>query len=496
MSAPFLSREEEAELAWSNKKVKDISHADFDSQMNEGQASFSPRQGVTRHPLSFRDKLVGEIPGAKSQAFNFTEILDAEEESDSEMSELRDGLLAIKFTKEQKCRFRSDQDFKPSEANISSVALWIKLNELPIEYYNSEALQIIGNTIGRVLRIDMHTANESRRRFARPCIQVDIEKPLNTTILIGGKEHAISYEGIQNLCFSCERLGHRRESCLYAVRKDQLRGREVVADPTEQGNREGNMHVMDNSGTRPSTSKGAVQCEAASKNKGRCEGMLEDTSHDLYGPWVVVAWKCSGNKATKKGVPTDQHPIKNMGLPIYGISDSLKWEGKRKGSGDCNLNGAHIQKVVQSISKGNKETSQRSGRESNGPTRQEPNFGPSVKGKKGIARGRVSLSLAKDVAVSPLLSENALPENHSFLNNCGFNPDQAFKFNSSAGQAHQGASCYLIQKNMEAQSPRSNELSKAVGMVGESAQITTKLKGVGELADERKALDVPEMETL
>ncbi|KAK7818252.1 protein reticulata-related 4 [Quercus suber] len=224
------------------------------------------------------------------------------------------------------------------------------------------------------------------------------------------------------------------------------------------------MHVTDNSGTRPSTSKDTVQCEGASKNKGQCEGTLEDTSHDLYGPWVVVARKRSGNKVTKKGVPTDQNPIKNMGLPIDGISDSLKWEGKRKGSGDCNLNGAHIQKVVQSISKGPKETSQRSSRESNGPTRQEPNFGLSVKGKKGIARGRASLSLAKDVAVSPPLSENALPENHSFLNNCGFNSDQAFKFNSSAGQAHQGASCYLIQKNMEAQSSRSNELSKAMGM--------------------------------
>nr|POE69938.1 hypothetical protein CFP56_57742 [Quercus suber] len=80
-----------------------------------------------------------------------------------------------------------EPDFKPSEVNISLVALWIRLNELPIEYYNSEALQIIGNTIGRVLRIDTHTTNESRGRFARLCIQVDIEKPLNTTILIGGK---------------------------------------------------------------------------------------------------------------------------------------------------------------------------------------------------------------------------------------------------------------------------------------------------------------------
>lgn len=77
-----------------------------------------------------------------------------------------------------------EPDFKPSEANISSVVDWVRLNELPIEYYDVEALQIIGNTICRVLRIDTHTANESRGRFARLCIQVDNKKPLSTTILI------------------------------------------------------------------------------------------------------------------------------------------------------------------------------------------------------------------------------------------------------------------------------------------------------------------------
>lgn len=69
------------------------------------------------------------------------------------------------------------------------------------EYYDVEVLQIFGNAIGRVLRIDTNTANESRGRFARLCIQVDIEKPLITALLIGGREQRISYEGIQSLFF-------------------------------------------------------------------------------------------------------------------------------------------------------------------------------------------------------------------------------------------------------------------------------------------------------
>ena len=31
-------------------------------------------------------------------------------------------------------------DFNPSEAGISSVIVWVRLNELPIEYYDVEAL--------------------------------------------------------------------------------------------------------------------------------------------------------------------------------------------------------------------------------------------------------------------------------------------------------------------------------------------------------------------
>nr|POF08483.1 hypothetical protein CFP56_42622 [Quercus suber] len=101
-----------------------------------------------------------------------------------------------------------EPNFKPAEANISSVAIWVRLNELSIEYYHVEALQIVGNMIGKVLRIDTHITNESMGRFARLCIQVDVGMPFITTLLIGGEEQPVCYDGIQRLCFSCGRIGH------------------------------------------------------------------------------------------------------------------------------------------------------------------------------------------------------------------------------------------------------------------------------------------------
>ena len=60
--------------------------------------------------------------------------------------------------------------FKPATANVSLVAAWIRLNALPIKLYEKEVLKEIGDSIGKVLRIDSHTALEARGRYARLCI--------------------------------------------------------------------------------------------------------------------------------------------------------------------------------------------------------------------------------------------------------------------------------------------------------------------------------------
>lgn len=70
-----------------------------------------------------------------------------------------------------------EPNFCPASANVTSVAVWIRFNELLIEYYNSKALFQIGKSTGNVLRVDTHTANEARGRFARLCVQIDVDKP-------------------------------------------------------------------------------------------------------------------------------------------------------------------------------------------------------------------------------------------------------------------------------------------------------------------------------
>ena len=75
--------------------------------------------------------------------------------------------------------------------------------ELPIEYYDHDMLLKIGKVVGPVLRIDSNTAMGARGRFARLCVQVNLDKPLIKRVHIGKNVMSIQYEGINSLCFSC-----------------------------------------------------------------------------------------------------------------------------------------------------------------------------------------------------------------------------------------------------------------------------------------------------
>ena len=90
---------------------------------------------------------------------------------------------------------------------------------MPIEFYEPNALLKIGKAIGPVLRIDSHTANGERGRFTRLCIQVNLDKPLVRKLYLGKLEQSVLYEGINTLCFSCGRIGHKVESCPYTIRE-------------------------------------------------------------------------------------------------------------------------------------------------------------------------------------------------------------------------------------------------------------------------------------
>ncbi|XP_030936258.1 uncharacterized protein LOC115961412 [Quercus lobata] len=280
-SAPAqCSSEEEDEYQRSVKKFKE----------SNGARSFLP----PRKPVSYKDSLVGDIPGAYEQAFKFNKEWEEGYESEDDMEPLTEGMAEVKLSKETKARIRapwskalivkvcgrlvgfhyltfklnalwkptakmdcvtmgkgfflirfsSSDDFdavlrggpwflgeyflaiKPwepyfiaSEAKLTSVAVWVRFPELPIEFYDAAVLREIGSVIGPVLRIDSYTASETRGGYTRLCVQIDLDKPLISSIRVGRLVQRVLYEGISSLCFCCSKLGHKQEHCSLKVKE-------------------------------------------------------------------------------------------------------------------------------------------------------------------------------------------------------------------------------------------------------------------------------------
>ena len=97
-----LSRKEKEELGRSTKNVKNVSQAGFGEGHSSGPASPRRDGGPWNPNVSFRDKLLGEIPAVFSQAFNFEDGMNDDAESDEEVETLRQGLLAVKIPSELK----------------------------------------------------------------------------------------------------------------------------------------------------------------------------------------------------------------------------------------------------------------------------------------------------------------------------------------------------------------------------------------------------------
>lgn len=103
--------------------------------------------------------------------------------------------------------------FSTTTATTTTTAVWAQLPRLPLDCYESSILEKVGHALGKPLRVDAHTAANSRASFARICVQVDLKRPLVTKLKISKHRQRVQYEGITALCFGCGRIGHRIDEC-------------------------------------------------------------------------------------------------------------------------------------------------------------------------------------------------------------------------------------------------------------------------------------------
>ncbi|CAN1152198.1 hypothetical protein LINPERHAP2_LOCUS18593 [Linum perenne] len=115
-------------------------------------------------------------------------------------------------------------DFVPSTERVSSIVAWIRFSELPLEYYSEGPLFQLAACVGKPLRIDTQTTLATRGKFARVCVELNLDEPLMPVVGIEGRWYKVEYEGISNICITCGCAGHNSENCLSDVVKSLENG--------------------------------------------------------------------------------------------------------------------------------------------------------------------------------------------------------------------------------------------------------------------------------
>ncbi|XP_019170572.1 PREDICTED: uncharacterized protein LOC109166143 [Ipomoea nil] len=184
-------------------------------------------------------------------------------------------------------------NFRPQTNKTQKICVWVRLPDIPIEYFDEETLIKLGDKIGKTIKIDDMTCLESRGKFARICVEIDITKQLLAKFTIEDEEYPIEYEGIHLICFKCGKYGHKFDSCGQDVQQQPKPSTESMEDDSPK-------EKTDDNPQKP------------------VENLQENTTKahlkDRFGPWMLVSRKDrrppgrSGNQdATHKQYMTERN---------------------------------------------------------------------------------------------------------------------------------------------------------------------------------------------
>ncbi|KAI9083401.1 hypothetical protein K1719_034615 [Acacia pycnantha] len=127
-------------------------------------------------------------------------------------------------------------EFCPKKSKIESVVAWVRLPDLPAPLFDKKFLLNLGNAIGKAIRLDIHTAQRARGKFARMCVELDLTRPLIPEFNVDGKVLSVVYESLGLLCTKCGWVGHRKDGCVEFHRKRMEVGMEVEVPEGNQRN--------------------------------------------------------------------------------------------------------------------------------------------------------------------------------------------------------------------------------------------------------------------
>ncbi|CAI0430335.1 unnamed protein product [Linum tenue] len=127
---------------------------------------------------------------------------------DIQISDMKNGCFLVRFRSKKDYEFTSEggpwllgetyltvhrwyKGFNPWKATMKSATVWVQLPDLPIEFFNAEAVTMIAQLIGKPVRVDRATELGDRGNYARVSVEVDLTRPLLSQYKVEGVTYII-----------------------------------------------------------------------------------------------------------------------------------------------------------------------------------------------------------------------------------------------------------------------------------------------------------------
>ncbi|KAA8549778.1 hypothetical protein F0562_001205 [Nyssa sinensis] len=229
-----------------NLPEDDLTMSDLDKSDSEDEEMTEPQDNaqepeikLSSHTLkrirqpwqdSIIVKLLEKSIGYKMLCNKVTKLWDLQ--GDYEALDLGYGYFLFKFDSQANCARvvtggpwvimdhyltvrRWEPKFQPALAQVLKTAMWIRLRGVPVEYYDKRVLTEVGRKLGKPLKNDSNTVAAARGKYACLCLEIDLMKPLKTSLNLDGITIQVEYESVHAVCFECGRAGHMKEWCRY-----------------------------------------------------------------------------------------------------------------------------------------------------------------------------------------------------------------------------------------------------------------------------------------
>lgn len=135
------------------------------------------------------------------------------------------------------------KDFSHASQKQTRASIWVRLLELPQEYWREITLKEIASAVGTPIDIDGLTHNRSFGHYAQILVDIDLSKRAYDEILVECEGYAfkveVQYERRSLFCHHCFTIGHNVTTCKWlhqeTINDAPDRGKNPVADTIPTG---------------------------------------------------------------------------------------------------------------------------------------------------------------------------------------------------------------------------------------------------------------------